>query len=100
MRNANKNYYRTGVQILELANKAYFLYLRQNHHERRKILDQVVLNCFFDNGNLSFSYKKPFDILAKGLVSNKWPAGMDVFLNLDSDQLSPDWVNHYQRTIA
>jgi len=70
--NANMNYYRTGVQILELANKAYFLYLRQNHYERRKLLDQVLLNCTFNNGSLSFSYKKPFDILAKGLENNKW----------------------------
>ena len=76
--NANMNYYRTGVQILELANKAYFLYLRQNHYERRKLLDQVLLNCTFNNGSLSFSYKKPFDILAKGLEDNKWRGRRDL----------------------
>jgi len=75
---ANINYYKTGLQILEIANKAYFLYLRQNHQERRKLLDQVLLNCSYDNGSLSFSYRKPFDILAKGLKNNKWRGRRDL----------------------
>ena len=75
---ANINYYETGMRILELAKEAHSLYLRQNHFERRKLLEQVVSNCTFDHGSLSFSYKKPFDILAKGLKNNKWRGRRDL----------------------
>jgi site-specific DNA recombinase len=76
---ANFNYYDTGVKILELAKQAHALYLKQNHQERRKLLDQVVLNCTYDRGSLSVSYRKPFDILAEGLICNKWRGIRDDF---------------------
>jgi hypothetical protein len=33
------------ARILELANKAYFLYVKQNHAERAKLLKMVLSNC-------------------------------------------------------
>ena len=63
---ASTNYVQTGVQILELANGAYDLYLAQNNHERRKLLNILLLNCAFYRGTLYPTYRKPFDILAKG----------------------------------
>ena len=63
---ASMDYVQTGVQILELANKAYDLYLAQNNHERRKLLNVLLLNCAFYRGTLYPTYRKPFDILAKG----------------------------------
>jgi site-specific DNA recombinase len=64
--NASMDYVTTGVQILELANKAYDLYLAQNNFERRKLLNILLLNCTFYRGSLCPTYRKPFDILAKG----------------------------------
>jgi site-specific DNA recombinase len=64
---ASLDYVRTGIQILELANKAYDLYLAQNNFERRKLLNILLLNCSFYHGTLYPTYRKPFDILAKGL---------------------------------
>ena len=64
---ASLDYVKTGVQILELANKAYDLYLAQNNFERRKLLNILLLNCSFYHGTLYPTYRKPFDILAKGL---------------------------------
>jgi len=66
---ANTKDYTAGVQILELANQAYDMYLRQPMEERGKLLKTLLSNCTFDRGTLYPTYKKPFDILAKGSVS-------------------------------
>jgi len=63
---ANVNYYETGSAIIELANEAYALYLRQNRQEQRKLLNTLLSNCTFYRGTLCPTYRKPFDILAKG----------------------------------
>jgi site-specific DNA recombinase len=64
---ASMSYVQTGIQILELANRAYGLYLAQNNFERRRLLDILLSNCTFYQGTLYPTYRKPFDILAKGL---------------------------------
>jgi site-specific DNA recombinase len=61
---ADRDYLQQGVQILELANKAYNLYLQQPHEERAKLLRFVLLNCSLKAGNLTAVYRKPFDMLA------------------------------------
>ncbi|MEW5923674.1 MAG: recombinase family protein [Candidatus Zixiibacteriota bacterium] len=66
---ANTNYYKTGVAILELANDAYDMYLQENREEQRKLLNTLLSNCTFYCGTLCPTYKKPFDILAKGFIS-------------------------------
>ena len=63
---ANVYYYETGSAIIELANEAYNLYLRQNKQEQRKLLNTLLSNCTFYRGTLCPTYRKPFDILAKG----------------------------------
>jgi site-specific DNA recombinase len=63
--NATKKNYELGISILELAKKAHQLYLRQDHHERRKLLNTLLSNCTFSRGSLYPTYRKPFDILAK-----------------------------------
>lgn len=63
--NANANYFQTGVKILELANRAYNMYLKQGRHEQRKLLDTILSNCTFYRGTLYPTYRKPFDLLAK-----------------------------------
>jgi len=63
---ANTNYYKTGVAILELANSAYDMYLQESREEQRKLLNTLLSNCTFYRGSLCPTYKKPFDILAKG----------------------------------
>ena len=38
-----------GVRVLELANKAYFLYLKQPPAEKAKLLKLVLSNCSVDD---------------------------------------------------
>ena len=69
---ANVNYFEKGVNILELANRAYSLYLQQTAEEKRKLLGYILLNCTLIKGTLYPTYRKPFDILAKGLTRSNW----------------------------
>jgi site-specific DNA recombinase len=69
---ANHNYLEEGIRLLELANKAYFLYLRQPAHEKARLLKIVQSNCTWDGVSACPEYRKPFDILAEGLSSASW----------------------------
>ena len=64
---ADRTYLQHGVQILELANKAYDLYVRQPHDERAKLLHFLLSNASLKDGNLCPTYRKPFDLLANGV---------------------------------
>ena len=50
-------------RILELANKAYFLYVSQTPVEKAKLLKSVLLNCSVDAVNVYPIYRKPFDLI-------------------------------------
>ncbi len=63
---ANADYYKKGIEILELANAAYGLYLKRPDKEKRELLLSVLSNSSFTKGTLCPTYIKPFDILAKG----------------------------------
>ena len=71
-RKANVDYYTDGLRILELAQRAYSLYLGQDSHEQRKLLDTVLLNCTFDRGTIIPTCRKPFDILAQSHEKTNW----------------------------
>lgn len=72
LENATRDYYQTGVEILELANSAYGWYLRQEWSEKAKLLKSLLSNSTFTRGTLYPTYKKPFDILAKGIEFESW----------------------------
>ena len=44
---------------------------------KRKIVNSLLSNLTLRDGKLSYTYKKPFDILAKGLCCSKWWAAVD-----------------------
>ena len=65
---ANKSYMEEGLKWLELTENLYPLYLRQENTEKAKMLKIVCSNFFLEGENVRYDYKKPFDILAKGLA--------------------------------
>ena len=65
--NGDANYLSQGIHILELCNKAHRLYLRQTPMKRTKLLRYILSNCTLVDGSLTPTYRKPFDLLAKGL---------------------------------
>ncbi len=80
---ANTHYIDEGVKILELANKAYFLYKKQDAYQKARLLKTVQSNCLWDGVSARPEYRKPFDILAKGLQTGNWLPGQDSNLQPD-----------------
>ena len=63
--------------VLELAQMAPELYLGETDEYKRKIINSVLSNLTLKDGKLSYDYKKPFDVLVKGLCFKKDWAGVD-----------------------
>jgi site-specific DNA recombinase len=65
------------VKILELANKAYFLYLKQTPAEKAKLLKMVLSNCSIDATSIYPTYRKPFDLIFMRAKNKEWRARRD-----------------------
>jgi site-specific DNA recombinase len=65
------------ARILELANKAYFLYVKQDHAERAKLLRIVLSNCGIDAVSLYPTYRKPFGVIFRRAQNEEWRARGD-----------------------
>ncbi len=64
-------------RILELANKAYFLYVSQNPAEKAKLLRMVLSNCAIDGASLHPTYRKPFDLICRRVKNEEWRGRRD-----------------------
>jgi len=53
------------LRVLELANRAYSLYKSRDLAGKRELLDLVVSNCTMAGGELTVTYRNPFDLLVK-----------------------------------
>ena len=65
-------------RILELANRAYFLYLTRTPVEQTELLRLVVLNCAVDGGSLQPTYRKPFDLICRRVKNEEWSGRADL----------------------
>ena len=59
-----RSYATEGSQVLELAAKARQLFEMQSPRNKRKLLQIVVSNSTWENGNLSVEYRQPFDLFS------------------------------------
>jgi site-specific DNA recombinase len=62
---AEQSYMDEGVRILELASKAQTLFERQSAREKRRLLNFVLSNCSWEDGEVVVTFRQPFDLLAK-----------------------------------
>ena len=74
---ASSHYVATGTKILELSQRAYSLYVRQEPVQQRRLLSTLLSNCSFDRGTLTPTYNKPFDLLVEGNETGNWLGGRD-----------------------
>src|ERR1019366_10255817 len=58
-------------RILELAQKAYSLYVTRKPLEQAELLRKVLLNCSIDAVSLYPTYRKPFDMIFNWSKSEK-----------------------------
>jgi len=62
----------TTRRILELANKAHSLYVRQKPVEQAKLLKIVLSNCALDRTSLYPTYRKPFELIFQAAKNENW----------------------------
>ena len=65
-------------RILELANKAYFLYVTRKPAEQAALLKTVLLNCAIDSVSVYPTYRKPFDMIFKRAKREEWSGRADL----------------------
>jgi len=85
----NPNYYEDGCKTLELSNRLYSLYVKANYEDKAKILKAVASNYTLIDVSLCPTYRKPFDIIAKGLNCPDWLPLKDSNLGPSGYTLTP-----------
>ncbi len=68
---ANQRYIEEGVQLLELAQRSHVLFESQPPVQKRKLLDFVLSNCMWKNGDLAAEYRQPFDLIAAAAQADR-----------------------------
>ena len=91
---ANRAYFEEGIKILELANRAYSLYVQQTPHEQRRLLNVLLSNCTLTNGSLRPTYKKPFDVLAQRVKNEEWLGEKDSNPHSQNQNLTTEMSTH------
>jgi hypothetical protein len=54
-----------GVQLLELARNAQLLFAKQEPREKYRLLNFVLSNCTWGDGEVVATFREPFDLLAE-----------------------------------
>ena len=65
LKSADKSYLEEGVQLLELARNAQRLFERQEPRQKRRLLNFVLSNCTWEDGEVVATFRQPFDLLAE-----------------------------------
>jgi site-specific DNA recombinase len=62
---ADQRYMDEGVQLLELAKTAQKLFEQQPPREKRRLLNFLLSNCTWRDGQIGVKFRQPFDLLAE-----------------------------------
>ncbi len=62
---ANQSYLDEGIKILELSQRASELFQKQEPREKRRLLNFLLSNCTWKNGELEVTYRQPFDMIVE-----------------------------------
>jgi site-specific DNA recombinase len=85
----------TVERIFELAQKARFLYLTRNPHERAHLLRMVLLNCATDGVSLTPTYRKPFDMIFERAKKEEWSGREDLNLRPPGPETVAHSLSHW-----
>jgi site-specific DNA recombinase len=66
---AEQSYMSEGVQLLELARNAQRLFAKQESREKRRLLNFLLSNCTWEDGEVVATFRQPFDLLAETTIS-------------------------------
>ena len=75
--NADKSYKDEGIALLDLARNAQRLFGAQEPREKRRLLNFLLSNCTWENGEVVATFREPFDMLAETAAgSNRLDSGV------------------------
>jgi site-specific DNA recombinase len=72
---ANQTYLGEGVRLLELTQRAHTLFQKQEPREKRRLLNFLLSNSSWKGGELTATFRQPFDMLANANSSHKQRQG-------------------------
>ena len=85
---ADRSYLEEGVRLIELAQNAPRLFEKQDSREKRRLLNFLVSNCSWADGELSVTLKHPFDLIAEtAMIDAQKKAAGEI-----SNDLSVNWL--------
>jgi site-specific DNA recombinase len=85
---ADRSYLEEGVRLIELAQNAQRLFEKQDSREKRRLLNFLVSNSYWRDGELTVKLQQPFDLIAETTeAESKRKAAGDV-----SNDLSVIWL--------
>jgi DNA invertase Pin-like site-specific DNA recombinase len=86
-------------RILELAQRAYFLYLTRKPAEQAELLRKVLLNCSIDAISLYPTYRKPFELIFRRVKNEEWSGREDLNLRPPGPELAiPFWNQRFMNS--
>lgn len=62
---ADRSYLEEGARMIDLAYGSQRLFAKQDAHEQRRLLNFVLSNSTWKHGELTVSYRQPFDLIAE-----------------------------------
>ncbi|MFQ5479256.1 MAG: recombinase family protein [Candidatus Binatia bacterium] len=62
---ADQSYLEDGVRLFELAHNAQRLFAKQDARQKRRLLNFLVSNCSWRDGELTATLRQPFDLIAE-----------------------------------
>ena len=62
---ADQSYIDDGVRLFELAQNAQRLFVKQDAREKRRLLNFLVSNCSWQDGELTATLRQPFDLIER-----------------------------------
>ena len=71
---ADEEYYLTSEYLLQLANRAYDLFISSEAEEKRQLLKLTLQNLKLEGKKVEFELVKPFDKVFACAGSQSWPA--------------------------
>ncbi len=66
---AEETYMDDGVKLLELAQNARRLFMKQAPHEKKRLLNLVLSNCGWRQGEIAPRFRQPFDMIVEMTTS-------------------------------
>jgi site-specific DNA recombinase len=75
--NADKSYKDEGIALLDLARNAQRLFAAQEPREKSRLLNFLLSNCTWEDGEVVATFRQPFDMLAETAAnSNRLESGV------------------------